>query len=329
MNQIQPIIYGIGNPLIDVVISANDEDLIQLGINKGVMHLVDVDRQNEIQTYFQNHDPIYHPGGSAPNTMVACSGLGIPALIAGKIGKDDFGDTYIQQAEKYGVISGLVQDEGVTGSSIILVTPDGERTMNTHLGMCRKFSKKDINAEKLSRAKFFYFTGYMWDTESQKSAIKSAIEIAHEHNIKIVFDVADPFAVNRNKDTFLAMIERDVDVVFANQSELEILFGTDDYNTSSDTLGGLVDIAGIKLGKNGSLVLYNGKKILLPPRPIQATDSTGAGDMYAAGFLACLSKNLGVMRAGEIGGYLAEEIIQSPGAQFELNQIQQLKTSLF
>ena len=125
------------------------------------------------------------------------------------------------------------------------------------------------------------------------------------------------------------MIERDVDVVFANQSELAILFGTDDYNTSSDTLGGLVDIAGIKLGKNGSLVLYNGKKTLLPPRPIQARDSTGAGDMYAAGFLACLSKNLGVMRAGEIGGYLAEEIIQSPGAQFELNQIQQLKTSLF
>ena len=329
MNQIQPIIYGIGNPLIDVVISANDEDLIQLEINKGVMHLVDVDRQNEIQTYFQNNDPIYHTGGSAPNTMVACSGLGIPALIAGKIGQDDFGDTYIKQAEKYGVISGLSQDEGVTGSSIMLVTPDGERTMNTHLGMCRKFSKKDINVEKLSRAKFFYFTGYMWDTESQKSAIKLAIEIAHENNIKIVFDVADPFVVKRNKDTFLAMIERDVDVVFANQSELAILFGTDDYNTSSDTLGGLVDIAGIKLGKNGSLVLYNGEKTLLPPRPIQATDSTGAGDMYAAGFLACLSKNLGVMRAGEIGGYLAEEIIQGPGAQFELNQIQQLKTSLF
>ena len=100
MNQNQPIIYGIGNPLIDVVISAKDEDLKQLEIDKGVMHLVDVDRQNEIRSYFQNYTPVYHPGGSAPNTMVACSGLGIPALIAGKIGQDDFGQTYIQQAVK-------------------------------------------------------------------------------------------------------------------------------------------------------------------------------------------------------------------------------------
>jgi len=329
MNQNQPIIYGIGNPLIDVVISAKDEDLKQLEIDKGVMHLVDVDRQNEIRSYFQNYTPVYHPGGSAPNTMVACSGLGIPALIAGKIGQDDFGQTYIQQAVKYGVISGLVQGDGPTGSSIILVTPDGERTMNTHLGMCREFSQGDVDVEQLSQAKFFYFTGYMWDTDSQKSAIKSAIEIAHQYQVKIVFDVADPFAVDRNKDDFLEMIEQDVDVVFANQSELSILFGTDDYHVSTDTLAGIVDIAGIKLGKKGSLVLDQGEKTFVPPRPLTATDSTGAGDMYAAGFLASLSKRLPIPKAGEIGGYLAEEIIQGPGAQFKLDQIRQLKLSLF
>ncbi|MDP6339863.1 MAG: adenosine kinase [Candidatus Marinimicrobia bacterium] len=329
MNSIIPIIYGIGNPLIDVVISAKDDDINALGIEKGVMHLVDEIRQKEILDYFKGSTPVYRPGGSAPNTLLACAGLGVPALIAGKIGKDQFGDVYIQQAKQYGVISGLVQGDGVTGSSIILVTPDGERTMNTHLGMCREFSKEDIDQEQLARAKFFYFTGYMWDTQSQKLAIQTALAIAHEHDTQIVFDVADPFAVNRNKDEFLEMIQNDVDVVFANESELSILFGTDDYQVSTDQLCRIIDKAGVKLGKKGSLVLDRGKKMLLLPRPITATDSTGAGDMYAAGFLTALSKGYDARRAGEIGGYLAEEIIQGPGAQFAVTKMEEFQSTLF
>ena len=186
-----PIIYGIGNPLIDVVISAMDDDLKALKLNKGIMDLVDLDRQEDIIQYFKDKEPRYFPGGSAPNTMLACAGLGTPSLIAGKIGKDEFGEIYIDQVKKYGAVSGLVQGEGPTGSSIILVTPDGERTMNTHLGMCREFSADDIDTEKLSQSTFFYFTGYMWDTESQKAAIQKAITIAHENNVQIAFDVAD------------------------------------------------------------------------------------------------------------------------------------------
>ena len=328
MNFPQPVIYGIGNPLIDLVISVTDEDLSNLKIEKGVMQLVDEKHQKEILSYFKDITAISHPGGSAPNTMVACSGLGVPSLIAGKVGKDHFGDTYIKQAEKYGVISGLVQGDGVTGSSIILVTPDGERSMNTHLGMCREFSEHDIDVNKLSNSNFFYFTGYMWDTNSQKTAIKKAIQIAHEKNVKIIFDIADPFAVERNKEAFLSMINADVDVVFANQAELSILFGTEDYHSAADQLGAIVDIAGIKLGKDGSLVIDKGVKSKLPPRPILATDSTGAGDMYAAGFLASLSKGHSPKKAGKIGGYLAEEIIQGFGAQFELEQIQELRSKV-
>ena len=218
----EPKVYGIGNPLIDIVISSTDKDLKNLELNKGVMHLVDENRQSEIIQYFKKFTPQYFPGGSAPNTLLACAGLGTPSLIAGKIGHDEFGDIYQEQADKYGVVSGLVRGDGPTGSSIILVTPDGERTMNTHLGMCRKFSVNDIETKKLSESNFFYFTGYMWDTESQKSAIKSAIDIAQNNNTKIVFDVADPFVVERNKEEFLEMITNDVDMVFANQSELSI-----------------------------------------------------------------------------------------------------------
>jgi len=328
MNNQNPSIYGIGNPLIDIVIFVTDENLKSLDIEKGVMHLVDENRQTEILSYFKDYELKYFPGGSAPNTMLACAGLGIPTLIAGKIGQDDFGEIYIRQAEKYGVISGLVQGGGATGSSIILVTPDGERTMNTYLGMCREFSENDVDEAKLAQSKFFYFTGYMWDTESQKAAIQKAILISKDNDVQVVFDVADPFAVDRNKDQFLKMIEQDVDIVFANHAEIGILFDSTNVEVSTDELMKIVNRAGIKLGKKGSLVLENGTKKTLPPRPISAMDSTGAGDMYAAGFLTALSHGFVSSRAGEIGGFLAEEIIQQSGAQFELKKMQELKSEL-
>jgi len=149
-------IFGIGNPLIDVVINVEDKDLKTLGVDKGIMHLVDENRQKEIMSYFKNMSPIYHPGGSAPNTLVACAGLEITGVISGKIGNDKFGEIYKAQVEKYGIISRLVIGDGPTGSSIILVTPDGERTMNTHLGMCQDFSIADIDESLLAKADIFF-----------------------------------------------------------------------------------------------------------------------------------------------------------------------------
>jgi len=325
----EPIIYGIGNPLIDIIINAKDKDLNNLGLDKGVMHLVEEKRQKEILSYFSELIPIYHPGGSAPNTLLACSAFGINSLITGKIGKDKFGAIYIKQAKRFGVIPVLVQGDGPTGSSIIIVTPDGERTMNTHLGMCQRFSKDDLDIQKLSRSRFLYFTGYMWDTDSQKTAIKTAINFAKENKIKIIFDLADPFVVKRNKEEFLQIIEKDIDIVFANKSELEILFNTEDYNISSSMLGKIVNIAGVKLGKKGSIVIENNTQTLLPPRPIIAKDSTGAGDMYAAGFISSLCKGSDPIEAGKIGGFVAEEIIQQTGAQLNLNKIKELSLTLF
>ncbi len=321
-------IFGIGNPLIDVVINVEDNDLKNLGVDKGIMHLVDENRQKEIMSYFKNMSPIYHPGGSAPNTLVACAGLEITGVISGKIGNDKFGEIYKSQVEKYGITSRLVIGDGPTGSSIILVTPDGERTMNTHLGMCQDFSIADIDESLLTKADIFYFTGYMWDTDSQKFAIKHALSIAKENRIKVIFDVADPFAVQRYRDAFLTLIEEEADVVFANQAELSILFDTKDINVAANSLGRIVNIAAVKLGKEGCLVIENGNLCKITSRPIIAKDSTGAGDMFAAGFIAALSKGYSGKVAGEIGGYLAEEIIQIPGAQFEKSVIKQLNIDL-
>jgi len=329
MKNTKNLVFGIGNPLIDLVIPATDDDLVKLDINKGTMALVDQERQKEIIDYFKTIKPQFYPGGSAPNTIIACAGLGIDSYVAGKIGQDNFGDIYLDRIKKFGVNSGLVNGNGTTGSSIILVTPDGERSMNTHLGMCREFAPDDINVKQLSKSKYLYFTGYMWDTHSQKKAIQKAISLAQDNGIKIVFDVADPFVVERNRDEFFKLIKNDVDIVFANHVELKILFNSESIEHATNGLIDIVDSAGIKLGKKGSIIFNKKNKYTIKPKPILALDSTGAGDMYAAGFLASISKKNDYEEAGKVAVQLAEEIIQIQGAQFEKSEMDKLKSNIF
>ena len=334
-------VFGIGNPLIDVVIQARDADLDALSLDKGIMHLVTGERQQEILSYFGDAERTFRPGGSAPNTLIALAGLGVPAVVCGKIGDDDFGKTYNEQVASYGITSRLIMGDGATGSSIILVTPDGERTMNTHLGMCQEFGVGDLDEELLRRSRYLYFTGYMWDTEVQKAAIRRAVEIAHESDVTIAFDVADPFAVERYRDDFLDLLEHSVDIVFANRAEARILYGTNDPDEAVRALCRTTTIAVLKVGKEGSIVAERTSVMggggspaddpLVTPvqgRPIQAVDSTGAGDMFAAGFLSALAKGKGAVEAARSAGWLAEEIIQQVGAQFSVEHIQKLRTDI-
>ncbi len=324
----KPTVFGIGNPLIDVVIQAQDADLEALGIDKGIMQLVTEERQQEILAHFDGLPRAFRPGGSAPNTMVALAGLGVPAVISGMIGDDDFGRTYEEQVLGSGVSSRLTRGAGMTGSSVILVTPDGERSMNTHLGRCQEFSPEALDEALLRQARFLYFTGYMWDTDLQKRAIKRAIAIAREEEIAVVFDVADPFAVNRYREDFLALLRDDVDIVFANKREAEILYGCESAEACAEQLGEHVSVAAMKVGKDGSIVINAGKQELAASRPILATDSTGAGDMYAAGFLAAYAMGRSPVEAARAGGHLAEEIIQRVGAQFSVDDLPYVKDQM-
>jgi len=343
-NGVRPAVFGIGNPLIDVVFQAQNEDLSALGLDKGIMHLVTEERQREILEHFAGTSPTFRPGGAAPNTLIALAGLGIPAVVCGKIGDDEFGQTYNEQVAAYGITSRLMQGSGATGSSIILVTPDGERTMNTHLGMCQEFGVADLDEELLQRSRFLYFTGYMWDTEVQKSAIRRALSVAHKAGVTVAFDLADPFAVERYREDFLKLLEEDVDIVFANRTEAQILYGAEDARHLADELGQHVQIAALKVGKDGSLVAERPnradradhaarsrgdvKVTEVPGRPITAIDSTGAGDMFAAGFLAALAQGRDAVHASRAAGWLAEEIIQQVGAQFTMEHISRLRTEL-
>lgn len=309
-------IYGIGNPLIDIVSRVEDADLSTLGLDKGIMRLIDEEERAKILALLETKTKSYSCGGSCPNTLIALASFGLDACIAGKVGDDEYGDIYRKQVDETRTQSCLAAGEGPTGSSIILVTDDSERTMNTYLGVNRQFGPDDVDEAAAARARHFYFTGYMWDTELQKAAILKALEIAERNGRTVVFDVADPFAVNRNREEFLDLIRNHVSIVFANREEAKILFETDDPSESAARLAEICDIAVVKVGSRGSLVRKGSSLVEVPAYPAEPVDTTGAGDMYAAGFLYGLIRGLSLFEAGECASYVASRIIVRHGAQF-------------
>jgi len=310
-------IYGIGNPLIDIVVRAEDEDLEALRLDKGIMRLIDLDERSRILERVQNRECAYSCGGAAPNTLIFLSALGVKSAVAGKIGKDDFGRRYAENLPAENMTSHLVTGESATGSSIILVTPDSERTMNTYLGANREFREDDVDLAAAERAGYFYFTGYMWDTENQKQAVRRVMKLFRERGKKIAFDLADPFAVGRNLAAFRDLIRENVDIVFANREEGKLLFETDSAEDAVTALSEICELAVVKNGAAGSLLKRNGGQIeRIPARRVQALDTTGAGDMYAAGFLYGLISGMGDRDAGVCASYLASRIVETWGAQF-------------
>ena len=312
-----PRVYGIGNPLIDIIVQVTDVELERLGIHKGAMHLIDENRRKELLSHIGKKQKEYSCGGSCPNTIITLASLGISATLAGKVGNDEYGTIYKKRLRELGVEDELVISEDPTGSSIILISPDSERTMNTFLGANRRYEKDDINEQTLEQADFFHFTGYMWDTLSQKRAIERALEIAHANNVTVTFDIADPFAVGRNRDQFLQLVSEHADVVFANSEEARILFDNYDPYECCKSMGKLCETAIVKNGKMGSFISHKRKLMRVPVQgPVTPTDTTGAGDIYAAGFLYGLSRELSIEQSGYVASVLAGEIIQQRGAQF-------------
>ena len=323
-------VYGIGNPLIDVIVNVTDEELRDLGLYKGTMNLINLDKRLELTAFIKGKTPAFSCGGSAPNTIITLSSLGIDATIAGKIGNDEFGTIYKNRLNSLGVRDNLaVSASNVTGSSIILITPDSERTMNTYLGANRDFCPDDVLESEVERADFFQFTGYMWDTRNQMEAIRKALDIAKRNNVMVSFDIADPFAVGRYHDAFLDLIKNDCDIVFANKEEARIMFDNYDPYECCKTMGKLCETAIVKNGKKGSFVSHRRKIYEIPVMgPATPVDTTGAGDTYAAGFLYGMCMGMDIERCGNVASALAGQIIKQVGAQFSEEKIPDLKKML-
>ena len=323
-------VYGIGNPLIDVHAHASDQDISELKLEKGTMTLIDSERGNEILKHIEDREKQYSCGGAAPNTMITLSALGINTALAGMVGSDELGDIYIKRLKDKNVVSDLsVIPGGDTGSCIVLVTPDYERTMSTRLGVCQEFGPDHVNHDSIADADYFYFTGYMWDTDSQKDAIKAAISTARTNNTKVAFDVADPFCVERHRDDFLDLIKNHVDIILANRDESSILLGFDDPEKASIELAKYNVIAAVKNCADGSCITDNSSKtFLVDAFNVEAVDSTGAGDNYAAGFLYGLINGYSIAESGRLASYIAAQIVRQTGAQFDKEAAQTIKNEI-
>lgn len=330
MKQTEKRVYGIGNPLIDIIVSVEEQDLVDLGIHKGTMALIGEERMRELLAFSKTKETSFSCGGSCPNTIIALASLGIETTLAGKIGNDENGEIYKRKLKTLQVKDELVMTEKQpTGSTVILVTPDSERSMNTFLGANRLFDEYDVIQETVQQADFFHFTGYMWDTESQQRSIRKALALSKESNTTVSFDIADPFAVGRYRETFLSLIKNHCNIVYANREEARILFDNYDPYECCRSMGKLCETAIVKNGKKGSYVCHKGFIHTIPVKgPVVPVDTTGAGDVYAAGFLYGQCHDLSIEDSALIASILAGEIITKRGAQFSMEQAKLLRDML-
>ena len=307
-------VCGIGNPLMDILVYIDEEFLARNGLKKGIMHLIDEEQRSKLLSLLAGRVVEHQAGGSCPNTLTALSLLGVKTALTGKIGSDDLGTLYQKKIVQKGVKSFLKRAQGVTGTSIILITPDKERTMNTHLAACREFKKEDLPPQMVKSSNYLYFTGYMWDTENQKEATRYAVEIAKQSGTTVVFDLADPMAVERYRDDFLDLIERDADIVLANRKEAELLTG-ESIEHAIRTLNKLCHTAVIKNGDSDTLIGCEGQVCSVPVFKSDVKDTTGAGDNFAAGFIYGLMQCFDIELCGIAASFVAAKTIEKIGAQ--------------
>ncbi len=314
-------VLGIGNAIVDIIARAEDDFLVREGLAKGSMRLIDA---TEAERLYEHMGPAKEiSGGSAGNTIAALAGIGAEAAYFGKVAEDHLGAIFRHDIHAVGVhfetpaLHIGAADWAPTARSMILVTPDGERTMNTFLGACTHLTPDDIDPSVVADSSIVYLEGYLWDPPAAKAAFRKASEIAHAHGRRVALTLSDSFCVDRWRDEFLDLMRsRTVDLVFANQTEVKALYETADLDAGIAALRADVGLAAVTLSEEGSLVVTAEGVTAVPVRPVDAVvDTTGAGDLYAAGFLYGLTHDFDPTACAELGGLLAGEIIGHIGAR--------------
>ncbi len=308
-------VLGIGNALFDVLVRTDEAFLARHGMAKGSMSLIDEARAAAI---YKDMGPATEvSGGSAANTIVGIGSLGARAAYVGKVKDDQIGKLYVHDIRAAGVAfnTPAAKDGPATGCSYILVTGDGERTMNTYLGAAQDLSPADIDPAEVASAGIVYLEGYLWDPKNAKDAFVKAAKIAHDARRKVALTLSDSFCVDRYRDEFLSLMRNGtVDIVFANESELHSLYMTSDFDTALKQLRNDVNLGVVTRSEKGCMVVSVEDAVAAPAFPVdKVIDTTGAGDLFAAGFL--FGRNLAYKQCGELGALAAAEVIQHIGAR--------------
>ncbi len=311
-------VYGVCNPLVDLLSHVPDSFLKKLGIEKNVMHLVTREQQQELLLALAEEKISLEvaAGGSGANSMIGISQLGGRSAFSGKIGRDEHGKLYREKLEALGVCDCLAEGEGATGSSLILVSEDGARTMNTFLGMSQELMNPDIDPDVIQSSKYLYLTGYLWDTESQKKAVLNALDEAKKREIKVALSLSDPFCVTRHKEDFINLLKGYASMVFCNQEEAFTLLDTEITQQAVETLSDWTETVALTIGAYGALISHQGETCYIDPLPVRVEDTTGAGDAFAAGFLYGMTHDLSPLDSGRIGATLAAAVIGQTGPRY-------------
>ena len=313
-------VVGIGNALVDVL-SHESEDLIEdLGLPKGGMTLIDEERADEV--YGRMGPGVEISGGSAANTIVGLAALGARSEYMGKVKDDQLGSVFSHDIRATGVCYEvpLAMVGPSTGCCLILVTPDAQRTMNTYLGASVHLGPDDVNAARIARASVLYLEGYLFDPPEAQEAFRVAAKYAHDASKAVSMTLSDSFCVERHHDAFMDFVENHIDLLFANEAEVSALFPGLEFDAAVAELRSRVDYAAVTRGSDGSVVFGPGEIIDIAPHPVaELVDTTGAGDLYAAGFLHGFSQGAELRVCGELGSMAASEVISHIGARPSAN----------
>jgi len=313
-------LIGLGNAIVDIIVNIEDEFLEINNLEKGSMNLINSD---ESQTLLENCKVIKQiSGGSSANTVVCLAELGNHVQFIGRVKNDQFGNFFSSDIKKSKTIFNTPSTSkgASTAHSIILITPDAQRTMCTFLGASIEFEPKDIDFSVLRASKYLYLEGYLWDSELAKNAFLKAAQIAKLSNTKIILSLSDSFCVNRHRESFLELIEKYVDIVFCNESEALSLFEKDKLANCQKDLSSICELVVVTLGSNGSQIINrNDMEVIKPMIQGKVIDTTGAGDIYAGGFIHGLINNYSLKKCGEIGSICAGQIITQLGSRSNID----------
>jgi adenosine kinase len=312
-------VLGIGNAIVDVIARTEDDFLVRHGMNKGAMALIDEARAEAI--YASMGPAIEISGGSAANTIAGVASFGARAAFVGKVKDDALGKAFTHDIRAAGVAFTTPPAAAgpSTARSYILVTPDGERTMNTFLGAAQNLTPADLDEKQIATAGITYLEGYLWDPPPAKQAFQKAAEIAHRAERIVALTLSDAFCVDRYRDEFLHLMRSGaVDLIFANESELKSLYQTADFDSAVSGLRNDVKLAVVTRSEKGCIVVSREANEVVAAAPIdKLVDATGAGDLFAAGFLVGLARDADHRTAARLGALAAAEVIQHLGARPE------------
>lgn len=323
--------YGIGNALVDLEFKVSEKFIAEHEVEKGLMTLVDEEKQSTLINAINHNDTVRKSGGSAANTVIAVSQFGGKAFYSCKVASDEFGDFYLNDLKEAGLDTNLDQnerEEGITGKCLVMITEDADRTMNTFLGITTNLSVNDVDEAAIKDAEYVYLEGYLVTSPTALDAMKLTKKIAEENGVKTSITLSDPSIVGFFKEQFQDVIGASVDLLFCNEEEAKAFTGKEDILEAREALKKDAKRFVITQGSNGAIIFDGDTFVDIEPYQTTAVDTNGAGDMFAGAFLYGLTHGLGYAGAGKLASLASSKVVSQYGPRLKWHEVQEILNSL-